>query len=114
MKIKPLDHTAALELRFDSDAGENLTIRDYLHALLWTLWLQGEGFSGKRPFGNSGWESDIYLPLIKAGYLKGKTDSDGYGYDVDEHEASHMVKQLIYFAFYGKIPPLETEDDHDE
>jgi hypothetical protein len=45
----------ALELRFDSDAGDNITIRDYLRILLETLWEEGEGFSGKRPFGNSGW-----------------------------------------------------------
>ena len=38
---------AALEIRFDSDAGDDITIRDYLHKLLKTLWNEGEGFSGK-------------------------------------------------------------------
>lgn len=44
------------------------TIRDYLKGLLDSLWTQGEGFSGKRPFGNSGWRHDLYRPLIAAGF----------------------------------------------
>lgn len=41
----------------ENDAGA-LTVRDYLKALLRRLWLEQEGFSGKRPFGNSGWEDE--------------------------------------------------------
>lgn len=41
------------------------TIRDYLMKLLITLWDKEEGFSGKRPFGNSGWKLEIYDALIQ-------------------------------------------------
>ena len=54
-------------VRFDSDAGDNLTCRQYLCALLAQLWSEGSGFSGKRPFGNSGWECDIENALSEAG-----------------------------------------------
>jgi hypothetical protein len=40
----------------DADA-EN--VREYLKALLTELWREGESFSGKRPFGNSGWEREL-------------------------------------------------------
>jgi len=42
----------------DNDANAD-TIRDYLKVLLSTLWEEGESFSGKRPFGNSGWEYEL-------------------------------------------------------
>ena len=92
---------SALEVRFNSDAGDNLTIRDYLRTLLETLWSVGEGFSGKRPFGNSGWEYDLYAPLIKAGFIKGRLDEDGCVADFDSNEAESYVFDLITAAFHG-------------
>ena len=91
----------ALEIRFDSDAGDNLTIREYLETLLSTLWDEQEGFSGKRPFGNSGWEYDLYNPLIKASRIKGKLDENGHIEEVEEVEAKEYVRKLILAAFYG-------------
>lgn len=92
----------ALAVRFDSDAGKNKTVRDYLHSLLTTLWAEGEGFSGKRPFGNSGWENDLYRPLIEAGFIKGALDEDGYIEEVDDKKAHAFVAKLIKEAF---LPP---------
>ena len=48
------------------------TVREYLKMLLERLWEEGEGFSGKRPFGNSGWEYDLYAALEE----KGVTEQD--------------------------------------
>lgn len=90
---------SALEVRFDSDAGDGLTVRDYLRTLLETLWR--EGFSGKRPFGNSGWEYDLYAPLIKAGFLKGELDDEGYVRSLDRAAAEAYVFDLINAAFHG-------------
>jgi hypothetical protein len=92
---------AALEVRFDSDAGDDLTVRDYLRTLLMTLWEEGEGFSGKRPFGNSGWEYDIYKPLIAGGFIPGALDEDGYVNTVDDKIAGAYVCDLILAAFHG-------------
>jgi len=47
----------------ENDSGAD-TVKGYLKALLSTLWDEGEGFSGKRPFGNSGWEYDLTDALI--------------------------------------------------
>ena len=92
---------AALEVCFNSDAGDNLTVRDYLRTLLETLWNEGEGFSGKRPFGNSGWEYDLYAPLIKSGFVSGKLDAYGYIESIDKYEAEAYVLKLITAAFHG-------------
>lgn len=46
------------------------TIREYLMRLLLTLWQEGESFSGKRPFGNSGWEWDVIDALHVAGFIE--------------------------------------------
>lgn len=92
---------AALEFRFDSDAGENITIRDYLFGLLTTLWNEGDAFSGKRPFGNSGWEYDLYYALIKGGFVPGDLDEFGFPECFDEDACSSYVRNLISAAFYG-------------
>lgn len=64
----------------ENDSGTN-TIRGYFKALLKELISEGEGFSGKRPFGNSGWEDDLRLPLVKSKQIKGKL----YAEDGREH-----------------------------
>lgn len=51
-----------IKLDGENDAGAE-TVRDYLKALLAALWNEGEGFSGKRPLGNSGWEHELLVPL---------------------------------------------------
>lgn len=76
----------------DADAG---TIKEYLIKLLHELWSEGEGFSGKRPFGNSGWEYELYLPLVSAGVVKGKLDPEGYIQDVDTDAANAMIFDAI-------------------
>lgn len=85
-----------LDLRFKcGDLGGEVSIREYLHALLCRLWDEGESFSGKRPFGNSGWEYDLYKPLIIAGIVSGWIDDQGYVEEVDEKEANAEVFRLI-------------------
>lgn len=97
--MKPIK---ALDIVFSSDAGDDLTIRDYFRVLLSTLWDEKEGFSGKRPFGNSGWEYDLYKPLIEAGAIPGKLDEDGYVEAVDRAVAHTYIADLICLAFYGE------------
>ena len=91
----------ALDVRFDSDAGDNLSIRDYLHELLSNLWAKGEGFNSKRPFGNSGWEYDLYTPLVALGLVAGSVDEDGYVEDIDRQAADDLVFEMIHAVFYG-------------
>ena len=78
----------------DNDAGAD-TIRTYLAALLAELWRWGEGFSGKRPFGNSGWEYELYTALAKQNYIAGAFDEDGYLDDVDTDAGDRLIKAAI-------------------
>lgn len=48
-----------LALRLPPNDADAATVRDYLKALLLVVWREGESFSGKRPFGNSGWDNDL-------------------------------------------------------
>lgn len=98
------DYENALGLRFDSDAGDNGTVRQYLYALLSTLWQEGEGFSGKRPFGNSGWECDLYKALASGGYVKG--DAEGYvALGPERDKANAIIADLIHFVFHDSPRP---------
>lgn len=73
-----------------NDAGAT-TIRAYLVALLSELWTEGEGFSGKRPFGNSGWEADLQAPLVIAGVVDGALDDESYVSRVDHEAANEAI-----------------------
>lgn len=82
----------------DNDA-EASTVREYLVKLLLTLWVEGEGFSGKKPFGNSNWECELYRALVKAGLVDGGFDEDDdldYRFANDqEDEANKLISDAI-------------------
>jgi hypothetical protein len=59
------------------------------------VWREGEGFSGKRPFGNSGWEWDLYVPMVRAGFVTGKFDEDGYAEELDDDSAEELILAAI-------------------
>jgi hypothetical protein len=74
-----MTHKQILKIKFRSDdLSKTLTIEGYLKELLHTLFIEGDGFSGKRPFGNSGWEHDLELALINNKIINGTLDEDGF------------------------------------
>jgi hypothetical protein len=78
----------------DNDSGAD-TVRGYLVALLAEVWEHTEGFSGKRPFGNSGWDWDLMIPLVKAGYITGKFDEGGCLDDCDDNAGQKLIAAAI-------------------
>lgn len=84
----------ALPMQQPNDAGA-ATIRGYLVELLAELWREEQAFSGKRPFGNSGWQYDLYPPLIVAGFVPGNLDEDGYIDNVDDKRADALIASAI-------------------
>lgn len=76
--MRPEEVLALPMLENDAEAA---TVGEYLLALLREVWRREEEFSGKRPFGSSGWKHDVYRALIKGGAAEGTLDADGY---VDE------------------------------
>lgn len=84
----------ALDTQFESRDLGTLTARKYLKALLGELLLKGEGFSGKRPFGNSGWETELAKPLIEAGVIEGMID-DGYAEPADYGDYDRALEALV-------------------
>lgn len=84
-----------LDLEMQENDANAKTVRDYLKSLLATLWQEDEGFSGKRPFGNSGWKYDLYIPLVKAGIVAGKLDADGNVEECATAEADELIGKCI-------------------
>jgi hypothetical protein len=75
-------------------SGED-TIGGYLVALLREVWNHGSDFSGKRPFGNSGWHYDLYTGLIEAGMIAGRFDSDGHIETCDGAAGTRLINKAI-------------------
>jgi hypothetical protein len=60
----------------DNDAGAK-TIQEYVVKLALLMWQERECADGKRPFGNSGWEYEIYEALVRGGAMDWPRDEYG-------------------------------------
>src|SRR3954469_7204393 len=67
-----------LALPMDENDAQGATVRHFLVALLAALWDEKDGFDGKRPFGNSDWDGELAIALIRARLIDGAIDEDGY------------------------------------
>lgn len=75
--MTPEQTAKALDAKFFCfDLDTEITVKGYLKELLATLLEKEESFSGKRPFGNSGWLYDLARPLIAAGVVEGQIVDD--------------------------------------
>ena len=88
-----------IDIPMEENDAEAKTIGEYLKKLFCMLWEEGEGFSGKHPFGNSGWQYDVYAALIKAGVVNGKLDSNGYVDEIDYGQADDVILKVIEGSF---------------
>lgn len=110
-------HYDALFLPMHSNDAGAKTVADYLKKLLRALVIEQEGFSGKRPFGNSGWISDLAYPLVKAKYIKGKIYSEDeyvYADNYSNEELTKFVVKVVDQMYeslldYRDLQDLETD-----
>lgn len=87
-------HYEALFLPMGENDAEAATVADYLGSLLHTLIVEQESFSGKRPFGNSGWIHELAYPLVKNNCIKGVYFSN----EDDTYVEGYSTKELTKFA----------------
>lgn len=89
-----------LSCPMDKNNADATTVREYFIELLSTLWQEDEGFSSKRPFGDSDWQYDVYLALHRAGLIDGLVlDSDGYVEHfsrADQLAADDLIQKAIW------------------
>lgn len=72
-----------LSQEFEHSYLGTVSVRFYLISLLLLLWQEGEGFSSKRPFGNSNWYDDLREPI----------DRVLGGFNVEDYD--DIVEELI-------------------
>lgn len=79
---------------------EAKTVGGYLAKLLGRVLQEQDCFSGKRPFGNSGWyHADLVPALVRANIVNGRLDEEGYPEDFDE---AH-VEMLLHAVTVGLV-----------
>jgi hypothetical protein len=86
---------AILDVRMQPNDADAATIREYLVKLLSLVWLHGEGFNGKRPFGNSSWQYELYEALGRGGFIDIEFDEDGYLEDCDNDRGDQLITLAI-------------------
>lgn len=95
----------------ENDAGAK-TIGEYLIKLSHECWAQEDGFSGKRPFGNSGWVHEIYNALadtfpkeIKAVWYDIAEDEDESYRELESFDmkAANKMISTAYQALYEVV-----------
>ena len=97
-----------LDVRFFDNISLNreVSVGEFFREMMQKLWDEQEGFSGKRPFGNSCWEFPVIRALVIAGAIPGTVtyDEDGYVEDerYDRREAHKFVSGLITKMFAGE------------
>jgi len=102
-------------MKKDENDAEAETIGHYFSLLLWTLFDEGEGFSGKRPFGNSSWEHELYTALVRAGYADGTFYDDGDLDTVDRDQADTLIREALAFLIFSDLStakPRPKKKDH--
>jgi hypothetical protein len=92
---KELSPTEILALPMQSNDADAATIRDYLVKLLTLVWAHGEGFNGKRPFGNSSWDCELYEALGRGGAINVVFDGDGFLEDWDDVLGDKLIADAI-------------------
>lgn len=79
--------------------GHAVPLRQFFRELLLELWSDPERFSGKRPFGDSGWDFLVYEALIREGFISGTLDEDGRIFNLEDERMAHaFVSDLILAA----------------
>ncbi len=71
------------------------TVGIFLTSMLSHLWRERHLFDGKRPYGASQWEYDVYAALGKAGFVECSFDEDGFIEEVDSALADELVAGAI-------------------
>lgn len=85
-----------LNIEMQPNDANSATIGGYLQKLLASVWENGECFDGKRPFGNSGWEYELYQALAMAGKIKHTYDDIYDDYDnYDKGAANKLISEAI-------------------
>jgi hypothetical protein len=67
-----------------NDFDKSITLRQYFIMMLLKVFHEQEMFSGKRPFGNSGWVYDLASDLAEAGLVNVTRDEYGYVEDIPD------------------------------
>ena len=75
------------------------TVGEFLESCLVELIESNEGFSGKRPLGDSGWATDMGLALVDAGLIEGYHNKEDGEYDFEHSVADKLVIVAIKQLF---------------
>lgn len=96
-----------LALPMGSNDADAETIGQFIMLIGAEVFTEQEDFSGKRPFGNSGWIFGVYESLIAGKVLDGSLDEDGYLEEYDNDAGDAIIARLFDYLKnldFSKLP----------
>lgn len=93
-----MNNDEILGLTISTSGFDDITVSEFFVKLLSKVWVEEESFSGKRPFGNSGWEYDLVASIGEAGgfpMVNEGTDEDPDWVLEDEDAAMDTISELL-------------------
>lgn len=103
MTDKEINVNDVLSFPMKENSADAKTIGEYLYKLLYNVYNMGESFSGKRPFGNGGWEHELYEALVEGNFIPGSLDEDGYIVEFNEKAAHAIIFKCIKHVFQAYL-----------
>jgi len=80
---------------YSNDLRRDITVRDFFKQLMLVLFAKSDDFSGKRPFGNSGWTHDLEKTAVMNDFVQGVIDSDGYVQNIHSEAFDDLMFETI-------------------
>lgn len=98
-KPTPAVYQQILACRMGDNDARAETVGQYLGALSRMVWEYEQSFDGKRPFGNSSWQWEVYEALGKAGIIEVTYDKWEEPQLADRDEVDGLIYGAITHAF---------------
>lgn len=86
-EIADLEFTS---IEFDSE----FSVRQWLRELLCRVWIEKDNFSGKKAFGNSDWEYDLYIALAENNIINGSVNEDN-DWEIEQDQIEKADKIIL-------------------
>lgn len=110
MNLNTITGDMVLAVKMQPNDADAETIRDYLVSLVARVWNYQDEFNGKKPFGSSAWDWDLYEALVRADFIFGLIEDGDYISEFDREAGDACIEKAIRELRRPRKTPKEDRD----